>query len=60
MNPNKTPENVQSLTIKKVSNGYIVRILKQDCSPLKELYEKPVLVFPDYISLVTFLDEAMD
>ena len=47
------------ISIERVDNGYIVRVIKQDCSPLKELYKKSVYVFKTIEELKKYLTEEM-
>lgn len=47
------------VSIQKVDNGYIIRVLKQDCSPLKELYYKQIYVFKTIEEVKKYLTNEM-
>ena len=47
---------MKKVSIEAVKNGFIVKVLKQGISTLKEEYEIPVYVFWNYSDMIKFLE----
>ena len=46
----------KKIVIEQVDNGFIVKVVNQGASALKELYTKPIKVFTSYQELNKYLE----
>lgn len=51
----ESEEKMGKVSIEKTQNGYIVRVLRSNCSNFKEPYLKAVMVFENWHSMVDWL-----